>query len=94
MSARPSSAMLVRDCKSSANGACGRHERHDRAGMRLVTAASGLMTGRDLIYQLFRCVFELLALRLSFLPNSSAVTTIESIYVDCPEGADCNNEDE
>jgi hypothetical protein len=27
--------------KSSANGGLGRHDRHDRAGMRLVTAASG-----------------------------------------------------
>jgi hypothetical protein len=36
-----SSAMLVRDSRtSSANGAFGRHERQDNAGMRLVTAAS------------------------------------------------------
>ena len=40
-SSRISSAMLVRDRRtSSANGAFGRHERHDNAGMRLVTAAS------------------------------------------------------
>jgi hypothetical protein len=40
-SSRISSAMLVRDSRtSSANGACGRHERQDSAGMRLVTAAS------------------------------------------------------
>jgi hypothetical protein len=33
--------MLVRDSRtSSANGAFGLHERHDSAGMRLVTAAS------------------------------------------------------
>ena len=38
---RISSAMLVRDRRtSSANGAFGRHERHEREGMRLVTAAS------------------------------------------------------
>src|SRR5438874_1595264 len=37
-----SSAMLVRDSRtSSANGAFGRHERQDSAGMRLVTPASG-----------------------------------------------------
>jgi hypothetical protein len=36
-----SSAMLVRDsCTSSANGAFGRHDRYESAGMRLVTAAS------------------------------------------------------
>ncbi len=41
-SMRISSAMLVRDRPtSSANGAFGRHERHDSAGMKLVTAASG-----------------------------------------------------
>lgn len=41
-SARNSSAMLVRDNRTnSANGACGRHERHESEGMRLVTAASG-----------------------------------------------------
>ena len=40
-SSRISSAMLVRDSfTSSANGAFGRHERHDSAGTRLVTAAS------------------------------------------------------
>jgi hypothetical protein len=40
-SSRISSAMLLRDRRtSSANGAFGRHERHDSAGMRLVTAAS------------------------------------------------------
>ena len=40
-SSRISSAMLVRDSlTSSANGAFGRHERQDSAGMRLVTAAS------------------------------------------------------
>jgi hypothetical protein len=40
-SSRISSAMLVRDRRtSSANGAFGRHDRHDSAGMRLVTAAS------------------------------------------------------
>jgi hypothetical protein len=40
-SSRISSAMLVLDSRtSSANGAFGRHERHDSAGMRLVTAAS------------------------------------------------------
>jgi hypothetical protein len=34
-------AMLVRDRRtSSANGAFGRHDRHDSAGMKLVTAAS------------------------------------------------------
>src|SRR6516165_8669596 len=34
--------MLVRDRRtSSANGAFGRHERHESEGMRLVTAASG-----------------------------------------------------
>ena len=39
---RISSAMLVFDSRmSSANGAFGRHERHDNAGMRLVTAAFG-----------------------------------------------------
>src|SRR6516164_4739120 len=39
---RISSAMLVRDRRtSSAKGASGRQERHDSAGMRLVTAASG-----------------------------------------------------
>ena len=33
--------MLVRERRtSSANGAFGRHDRHDNAGMRLVTAAS------------------------------------------------------
>jgi len=37
-----SSAMPVHDSRtSSANGALGRHERHDSAGMRLVTAALG-----------------------------------------------------
>ena len=41
-SLRISSAMLVRDNRtSSANGAFGRHERHESEGMRLVTAASG-----------------------------------------------------
>jgi hypothetical protein len=36
-----SSAMLVRESRtSSANRASGRHDRHDSAGMRLVTAAS------------------------------------------------------
>ena len=41
-SSRISSAMLVRDRRtSSANGAFGRYERQDSAGMRLVTAASG-----------------------------------------------------
>src|SRR6516225_5913976 len=41
-SSRISSAMLVRDNQtSSANGAFGRHDRHDSAGMRLLTAASG-----------------------------------------------------
>jgi len=41
-SSRISSAMLVRDSRtSSANGALGRHERQDSEGMRLVTAASG-----------------------------------------------------
>jgi hypothetical protein len=40
-SIRISSAMLVRDSRtSSANGAFGRHERQDSAGIRLVTAAS------------------------------------------------------
>jgi hypothetical protein len=40
-SIRISSAMLVRDSRtSSVNGAFGRHERHDSEGMRLVTAAS------------------------------------------------------
>jgi hypothetical protein len=40
-SSRISSAMLVRDSRtSSVNGAFGRHERQDRAEMRLVTAAS------------------------------------------------------
>jgi hypothetical protein len=40
-SSRISSAMLVRDSRtSSANGAFGRHDRQDNAGMRLVTAAS------------------------------------------------------
>src|SRR6516164_3883032 len=40
-SSRISSATLVRDRRtSSANGAFGRHDRHDSAGMRLVTAAS------------------------------------------------------
>ena len=39
---RISSAMLAGDSRtSSAKGACGRHERHDSNGMRLVTAASG-----------------------------------------------------
>src|SRR6516225_9878653 len=38
-SSRISSAMLVRDNRtSSANGAFGRQERHDSAGIRLVTA--------------------------------------------------------
>jgi hypothetical protein len=33
--------MLVRDSRtSSANGALGRHERQDKSGIRLVTAAS------------------------------------------------------
>jgi hypothetical protein len=37
-----SSAMLCFDSRtSSANGACGRHDRHESAGMRLVTVASG-----------------------------------------------------
>src|SRR6516162_9896358 len=41
VSSRISSAMLVRDRRtSSANGAFGRHDRQDSAGMRLVTAAS------------------------------------------------------
>ena len=41
-SSRISSAILTLDSfTSSANGACGRHERHDNAGMRLLTAASG-----------------------------------------------------
>ena len=41
-SSRISSAMLVRESRtSSANGAFGRHDRHDDAGMRLLTAASG-----------------------------------------------------
>ncbi len=40
-SSRISSAILVRDCRtSSANGALGLHKRQDNAGMRLVTAAS------------------------------------------------------
>jgi hypothetical protein len=40
-SIRISSAILVRDSRtSSANAAFGRHDRQDRAGMRLVTAAS------------------------------------------------------
>jgi hypothetical protein len=40
-SSRISSAMLVRESRtSSANGAFGRHDRHDNAGMRLDTAAS------------------------------------------------------
>ena len=40
-SVRISSATLVRESRtSSANGAFGRHERQDNAGMRLVTAAS------------------------------------------------------
>jgi hypothetical protein len=40
-SIRISSAMLVRDSRtSSANGAFGRHERQDSDGKRLVTAAS------------------------------------------------------
>jgi hypothetical protein len=40
-SSRISSAMLVRDNRmSSANGAFGRHDRQDSAGIRLVTAAS------------------------------------------------------
>jgi hypothetical protein len=34
------SAMLVRDSRTKAKGAFGRHERHESAGMRLVTAAS------------------------------------------------------
>ena len=39
-SSRISSAMLVRDRRtSSANDAFGRHDRHDSSGMRLVTAA-------------------------------------------------------
>ena len=37
----PSATLDVASFKSSANGAFGRHDRHDRAGMRLVTAASG-----------------------------------------------------
>ena len=41
-SSRISSAMLILDSfTSSANGACGRQERHDSAGIRLLTAASG-----------------------------------------------------
>src|SRR5215470_599226 len=41
-SSRISSAMLVRESRtSSANGAFGRHDRHDNAGMRLLTAALG-----------------------------------------------------
>jgi len=41
-SSRISSATLVRESRtSSANGAFGRHDRHDNAGMRLLTAASG-----------------------------------------------------
>src|SRR5271156_54108 len=51
-------------------------------------------TRRDLIYQPIRCTFELLALRLGFLPNSSAVVTIESIHIKCPESTNCKNEDE
>ncbi len=40
-SSRILSAVLIRDRRtSSANGAIGRHDRHDSAGMRLVTAAS------------------------------------------------------
>jgi len=38
--------------------------------------------------------FELLALRLGFLPNGPAVVTIESIHIKCPQGTDCQNEDE
>src|SRR6516162_101747 len=39
-SSRISSAMHVRESRtSSANGAFGRHDRHDNAGMRLLTAA-------------------------------------------------------
>jgi hypothetical protein len=39
---RISSAMLVRESRTnSANGAFGRHDRQDNAGMRLLTAASG-----------------------------------------------------
>jgi hypothetical protein len=39
---RISSVMLVRESRtSSAKGAFGRHDRHDNAGMRLLTAASG-----------------------------------------------------
>jgi hypothetical protein len=41
-SSRISSAMLVREGRaSSANGAFGRRERQDSAGMRLLTTASG-----------------------------------------------------
>jgi hypothetical protein len=39
-SSRISLAMLVRESRTT-NGAFGRHERHDNAGMRLLTAASG-----------------------------------------------------
>jgi hypothetical protein len=50
-SSRISSAMLVRDNRtSSANGALGRHERHDSAGMRPVTAASRFLLGYHLIW--------------------------------------------
>jgi hypothetical protein len=46
--ARISSAMLVRDSRtSSAKGAFGRHEQHDGAGMRLVTAASYCRCGNS-----------------------------------------------
>jgi hypothetical protein len=41
-SSRISSTTLMGDSRtSSADGGFGRHERHDSAGMRLVTAASG-----------------------------------------------------
>jgi hypothetical protein len=46
---RISSAMLVRESRtSSANGAWGRHERQDSAGMRLVTAARAPLLSADL----------------------------------------------
>jgi hypothetical protein len=57
--------MLILDSfTSSVNGACGRHERHDSAGMRLVTAASRwrssvLVVAVGTIYYAIRLVKDL-----------------------------------
>jgi hypothetical protein len=60
-----SSAILVGDrLMSSANGAFGRHDRHDRAGMRLVTPASVPIRGRVQSVGASLCGFDRLAAAL------------------------------